>query len=61
MKLTITFILLALALAPLSVAALAEEDLARVKERELEDVRERISELKKSMDATASERDVLTG
>ena len=59
MKLMITLILLALT--PLPVAALAEEDLARVKERELEDVRERISELKQSMDATASERDVLTG
>ena len=59
MKLMITLILLALT--PLPVVALAEEDLARVKERELEDVRERISELKQSMDATASERDVLTG
>lgn len=34
-------------------------ELAKVKERELEDVRERISELKKSMDESAAERDLL--
>ena len=36
-------------------------ELAKVKERELEEVRERISELKKSMDRAAAERDRLTG
>jgi len=36
-------------------------ELAKVKERELEQVRERISELKQSMDRSASERDRLTG
>ena len=35
-------------------------DLAKVKEQELEEVRERISELKKSMDAAAEERDRVT-
>ena len=35
-------------------------ELAKVKERELEQVRERISELKKSMDRSAAERDRLT-
>lgn len=34
-------------------------ELAKVKERELEEVRERISELKKSMDESAAERDQL--
>ena len=37
----------------------AEGELAKVKERELEDVRERISELKKSMDKSAADRDRL--
>ncbi len=36
-------------------------ELAKVKERELEQVRDRISELKQSMDRSASERDRLTG
>lgn len=35
-------------------------ELTKVKERELEDVRERISELKQSMDRSAAERDRLT-
>ena len=35
-------------------------DLAKVKEQELEEVRQRISELKKSMDAAAQERDRVT-
>ena len=46
----------------LALPALAqEEDLAKIKEQELEEVRERISGLKKSMDAAASERDELVG
>lgn len=39
----------------------AEEGLASVKEIELEEVRERISDLKKSMDRAARDRDRLTG
>lgn len=39
----------------------SNDELATVKERELEEVRERISELKQSMDRSAAERDRLTG
>jgi septal ring factor EnvC (AmiA/AmiB activator) len=48
----------------LAAAALAQDsndELAKVKEQELQQVRERISELKQSMDAAAEERDRLTG
>lgn len=38
----------------------SSDELAEVKERELEDVRERISAIKESMDASAAERDRLT-
>lgn len=38
-----------------------EESLSRIKEQELEDVREKISELKESMDEAARDRDRLTG
>ncbi len=47
-----------------AATALAQDsggELAKVKERELEEVRERISDLKKSMDAAAEERDRLVG
>jgi septal ring factor EnvC (AmiA/AmiB activator) len=50
--------------AALSLSAPAQEDeggLAKVKERELENVREKISDLKKSMDKRASNRDRITG
>jgi len=50
--------------AALSLPALAQEDeggLAKVKERELENVREKISDLKKSMDKRAVDRDRITG
>lgn len=40
---------------------LADDDLAQVKEQELEEVRERISDLKQSMDKAAESRDRLTG
>jgi len=60
MKPVIMLILLAI-LALARPAAAAEEDFARIKELELEDVRERISDLKQSMDAAASDRDTLTG
>ena len=39
----------------------SDGELATVKERELEQVRERISDLKQSMDRSATERDRLTG
>ncbi len=55
---TIAVLLLA---APVGQAQDAEGELTKVKERELESVRERISALKKSMDAGAAERDRLTG
>jgi septal ring factor EnvC (AmiA/AmiB activator) len=48
----------------LSAAALAQDDsgeLTKIKEQELAEVRERISELKLSMDAAAEDRDRLTG
>ena len=50
--------------AGLSAPAPAQEDegeLANVKERELENVREKISDLKKSMDKRAADRDRITG
>ncbi len=43
-----------------SAAQESEGELTKIKERELEDVRARISELKKSMDSSASTRDQLT-
>jgi len=60
MKLFKYLILFAL---PFGVAAIAQEsegELAKIKERELEEVRDRISDLKKSMDASAASRDKLT-
>ena len=48
----------------LTVPVPAQEDdggLAKVKERELENVREKISDLKKSMDKRAADRDHITG
>ena len=51
-----------LVLALFASAALAQQgDLAKIKEQELEEVRERISELKESMDDAARDRDRLTG
>jgi septal ring factor EnvC (AmiA/AmiB activator) len=55
--------LLAAALVVTATIALAQdshEEIAKVKEQELEEVRARISELKESMDAIAKERDRLT-
>ncbi len=48
------------AIAP-AAAQEPQSELAKVKERELEEVRERIGELKKSMDHRAATRDRLTG
>ncbi len=47
-------------LAMMTAAGAQEGDLASIKERELEEVRQRISALKQSMDASAAERDRLT-
>ena len=54
--------LLALGIA-VALPVLAQDEsgeLAKIKERELEEVRDRISDLKKSMDRSAAERDRLT-
>ena len=45
---------------PLAYGAEADGELAKIRELELAEVRERISELKKSMDARAADRDRLT-
>ncbi len=47
-------------LALMTAAGAQESDLASIKERELEQVRQRISALKQSMDDSAAERDRLT-
>ena len=52
-------IFLLLAMLPLAVLG-QNDDLAKVKEQELEEVRERISELKESMDKSAGSRDRIT-
>jgi septal ring factor EnvC (AmiA/AmiB activator) len=58
--LRILFALLAFVLAGPVSAQDTNGELAKIKEQELEEVRERISSLKKSMDAAAEERDRLT-
>jgi len=60
MKLLKIVLFAALLAAPPVGAQDAEGELAKIKERELEQVRERISELKKSMDSSAAARDRLT-
>ncbi len=57
----ITLLALFLGLSAIAVAQDSNDELAKVKEQELENVRERISDLKKSMDTAAEERDRLTG
>lgn len=57
---TLTSLLL-LGLAAAAAGQDSDGELTKVKEQELEEVRERISELKQSMDAAAEERDRLTG
>ncbi len=60
MKSLITFVaLFGILIAP-AQAQDQEGELARIKERELEEVRERISRLKKSMDEAAAARDRIT-
>jgi len=56
-----TLILTLLLLTAGAPAQDSHDELAKVKERELQQVRERISDLKQSMDAAAEERDRLTG
>ncbi len=53
-----SFLLILLFLAPPTGAQ--DDDLAQVKEQELEQIRDRISDLKQSMDKAASRRDKLT-
>ncbi len=60
MKMPMPLIILLLA-ALAAEAQNTEGGLAKVKEQELEEVRERISELKRSMDQSAAARDQLTG
>ena len=57
---TLTSLLL-LGLAAVAAGQDSSGEVTKVKEQELEEVRERISELKQSMDAAAEERDRLTG
>ena len=61
MKPFLTVILLLLATAWPALAQNDEGELAKVKERELEEVRDRISALKESMDESAESRDRVTG
>lgn len=56
-----TILLLFLALAMPAAAQEAEGELTKIKEQELEEVRARISELTKKMDASAASRDRLIG
>lgn len=58
MRWQIGFILALLAV--VAGAQAQDNELTTIKERELEEVRQRISDLKKSMDASAAERDRLT-
>jgi len=51
---------LSLVLMLLSTLSVADDEVAKIKERELEEVRERISDLKQSMDEAARDRDRLT-
>ena len=57
---TLTTLIL-LGLAAVSFAQDSSGEMTKVKEQELEEVRERISRLKQSMDSAAEERDRLTG
>ncbi len=55
-------VLLLLSLATMGAQVFAQDpDLTQIKERELEAVREKISDLKESMDKRATERDRITG
>ena len=56
----LAFYLLLVVVSSSAYGAEADGDLAKIKELELEEVRERISDLKQSMDARAADRDRLT-
>ena len=58
---TTTILLILLAIGGFAMAQGSGGELAKVKERELEEVRSRISALKESMDRSAEDRDRLTG
>ena len=60
MKWRIIFVLVMLTGGAFALAQDSQGELADVKERELQDVRDRISDLKRSMDKGAAERDRLT-
>ncbi len=60
MKWRIIFVLVMLTGGAFALAQESQGELADVKERELQDVRDRISDLKRSMDRGAAERDRLT-
>jgi len=60
MKLSTPVILATILLCLAAAAQEPEGQLAKIKEQELEEVRDRIAELKKSMDASAAARDRLT-
>ncbi len=60
MKWRIIFVLVMLTGGAFALAQDSQGELADVKERELQDVRDRISDLKRSMDRGAAERDRLT-
>jgi murein hydrolase activator len=61
MKRLVPLLFLLVAVSLPASASDGDAELAKVKERELEQVRERISDLKKSMDESAEARDRLTG
>lgn len=60
MRRDLKFSVLLLVVGGVALAQDGHGELAKVKERELEEVRERISELKKSMDRAVADRDRLT-
>ncbi len=60
MKWRIIFVLVMLTGGAFALAQDSQGELANVKERELQDVRDRISDLKRSMDRGAADRDRLT-
>lgn len=60
MKLAVLAFLLTFLTSPTAIAQESEGQFAKIKEQELEEVRDRIEELKQSMDASAAARDRLT-
>ncbi|MFT5500171.1 MAG: septal ring factor EnvC (AmiA/AmiB activator) [Woeseiaceae bacterium] len=60
-RLSVLTVATMVALAPPAVSVAQDKELTQIKERELEEVREKISDLKKSMDRRAADRDRVTG